>query len=81
MIYTILFLIITNGHYTNDILIGFITGINIATIFHVYRYNYHIWFLKVYTYLYSFLKYEKEYVRKSFIEIESTLSNDDLISM
>ena len=40
LIFTMSFLLITNVHYTNDIIIGFLTGFSLAKIVYKYRYEY-----------------------------------------
>lgn len=53
LFFTIAFLLITNAHYLNDILIGFFMGFNIVTLFHKNRRTIEIYFLYVYIYIYS----------------------------
>lgn len=45
LIYTMFFLLVTNVHYTNDIIIGFCCGFSLVTVTYKYRYNLHILFL------------------------------------
>jgi uncharacterized membrane protein len=54
LLQTIMLLIVTSFHYTNDVLIGFVVGLSCFFYCHQYRFNISFFILKLYCFFFSY---------------------------
>ena len=82
LVLTMYMLVITRGHYFNDILFGFLTAMIGIRYGYFYRFDFHYWTLNGYTKVFGLFegKREKEIKREKFFDGDANNQNKAEIS-